>query len=85
MLNVTGVFPTAATHLSVAPAIPIPRQDLPDGMLIGFSGEATSNVNLPAGSVVPNLVTVGVNSEGRSHGEQQRRVRRRRGRCRRLV
>ncbi|MCB1251244.1 MAG: hypothetical protein KDB36_17635, partial [Acidimicrobiales bacterium] len=67
VLNVTGVFPSVATHLSLSPGISIPREDLPDGWLLeGFIiGETTSNVNLPAGSVVPNLVTVGLNDEGR--------------------
>jgi len=51
VLNVTGVLPTATTHLTVWPT--------------GSPQPATSNLNLPAGSVRPNLVTVQVGGAGR--------------------
>jgi hypothetical protein len=45
VLNVTGVVPTAPTHLTVWPA--------------GASMPVASSLNLPAGDVRPNLVVVG--------------------------
>jgi hypothetical protein len=51
VLNVTAVAPTKATFVSVYPG------DL-------SSPPAVSNINLPAGAVVPNLVTVKVDAAG---------------------
>lgn len=59
VLNVTGVVPTAATHLTVWP--------------FGTPMPVASNLNLPAGSVRPNLVIVGGgsvsirNNSGQTH------------------
>jgi hypothetical protein len=50
VMNVTGVFPSHDTHISVWPA----GQALP----------SASSVNLPAGGVVPNLVTVEIGAGG---------------------
>jgi hypothetical protein len=50
VLNLTGVFPTAATHLTVWPA--------------GGPKPTASNLNLPAGDVRPNLVVVNVGPGG---------------------
>jgi len=51
VVNLTGVTPTAATHLTA----------WPDGALL----PTASNLNLPAGAVRPVLATVGAFSEGR--------------------
>ncbi len=50
VLNVTGVFPTAGTHLTVWPA--------------GQAMPLASNLNLPGGDVRPNLVVVKVGVGG---------------------
>lgn len=50
VVNLTGVLPTAATHLTAWPA--------------GAPRPSTSSLNLPAGSVRPNLVTVQVGDAG---------------------
>ncbi len=50
VLNVTGVFPSQATHVTVWPA--------------GQPRPNASNLNLPAGAVRPNLVTVKVGAAG---------------------
>ncbi len=50
VLNITGVLPSATTHLTVWPA--------------GQTMPVASSLNLPAGSVRPNLVTVKVGTNG---------------------
>ena len=50
VLNVTGVFPSQATHLTVWPA--------------GVARPLASNVNLVPGDVRPNLVLVPVGAGG---------------------
>ncbi len=50
VLNLTGVLPTADTHLTAFPA--------------GFAMPSTSSLNLPAGDVRPNLVTVQLGAGG---------------------
>ncbi|MCB1248561.1 MAG: hypothetical protein KDB36_04105, partial [Acidimicrobiales bacterium] len=51
VLNVTAVFPTAATHLSLWPT--------------GAAQPVVSNVKAPAGTTVPNLVVVRVGADGK--------------------
>lgn len=51
VLNLTGVSPTAATHITVWPA--------------GQPRPMASNLNLPPGDTRPNLVVVKVGTEGK--------------------
>jgi hypothetical protein len=51
VLNVTAVGPSANTHITVWPA--------------GAGSPATSNLNVPAGRIMANLVTTGVSPDGR--------------------